>query len=944
MTAINWASSDAGARLIDFSSEIEGCEAENVLNPKLNSIWLTEEGLPQWFCLSLSGIQNVRDVVIRTVGWHCWHPYSTNPKVVTLHVSPDGSKFKRWDSFRATAPQKGTQLFCCAPISSAVYPFLAFEVTEVFGGNQTYMNRLFLYSDEIASSPQVSETGNNKLDNVSLNTGSSSQNSINSDSMEMNSLLQQLEHSLGLDASGDTYLSDHASSTVLTAGGSTGGSFRQSHAELRKRIEDKRKIVATSTAAVSTNRQGEGEGGVTHGRTLPPERHHQALSSSSSRELPSDDIRGEVSGGVSRDSMVSQTYEEGKEEGGEEENFIMAESGQGPTAAAESEGIPASAAHSPPLRMQPHEMAVFANSKSASSSKTTTTPVVATSPAEPPPDAMSARIRGVIHDMAAAEDEQRVREREEQVFTTHTGGSEANKVPLRHSIIENHDNQGDDEGGEAGSSSDSLPLQMSVGIHSPGRGRRRGPATGREQADMTNGTRHEERRHKRRSPLSKSPDGILRRIKQAASRVGVDVSFSHMSHGERHDDGDDEQSCSGASSRRSGERLRTPVVLSEATGTSGQTVDTTVVERIGALEAKMSDLISALNTFKGSSAPRSEPPTTTVPRRLERDDDDGLDRRGRVQQTHNAISQDDTWRSTGRRTEDDGLYSRHGREFSDRSKSPKQACCAHCRRCVENIPKQCASQPLPRIHFSRGRYDGDNSCCCVADSGAMVCGSPQGTQPDLCHTVVLSLERSLRSLLDSEVSTSNSGPQGRHHPQRRGDDSQGQGADMMTTSRSGSSCPTCMPDRYPQRSDALLYDCTTAPAQRSFRAERDSLGSGGGGKGPGGVFRPFVLDTNGKDSSDGLSGYNPERNRKCLLKPSPSVGTSVQLRKPVTISPPVVTPQESSRHNIRMSESFPADYDKGESLEEIVESLHKKILMRTVKEAELKMIRRIKDA
>lgn len=41
-----------GARIIDCSSEVLTCEAKNLLSDELNSIWLTEEGPPQWFCLS----------------------------------------------------------------------------------------------------------------------------------------------------------------------------------------------------------------------------------------------------------------------------------------------------------------------------------------------------------------------------------------------------------------------------------------------------------------------------------------------------------------------------------------------------------------------------------------------------------------------------------------------------------------------------------------------------------------------------------------------------------------------------------------------------------------------------------------------------------------------------------------------------------------------------
>ena len=158
----NWASLDVGARLVGFSSEVEGCEAENVLNPRLSQLWLSQGASPQWLCISL-GQLSAGNVCIRTIGWHCWHPYSTNPMNVTIHISGDGSKFKVWDTFHAVKA-KGTQLFCCAPISSAIYPFIALEVVETFGGMQTYMNRIYMFSDEIASS---SLTGLPDLENLS---------------------------------------------------------------------------------------------------------------------------------------------------------------------------------------------------------------------------------------------------------------------------------------------------------------------------------------------------------------------------------------------------------------------------------------------------------------------------------------------------------------------------------------------------------------------------------------------------------------------------------------------------------------------------------------------------------------------------------------------------------------------------------------------------------
>ena len=74
-----------------------------MLNSNLPSIWLTEEGLPQWVCISLQHMKEPdgEAVVVRSVGWHCWHQYTTNPRVVTVHVSTDGKKFKLWDTFTA---------------------------------------------------------------------------------------------------------------------------------------------------------------------------------------------------------------------------------------------------------------------------------------------------------------------------------------------------------------------------------------------------------------------------------------------------------------------------------------------------------------------------------------------------------------------------------------------------------------------------------------------------------------------------------------------------------------------------------------------------------------------------------------------------------------------------------------------------------------------------
>ena len=166
--SVNWASSTLGAQLVDFSSELEGCEACHVLNELTSSIWLSnDESSSQWLCLSLLNLVHnngqyhdiKQDVVVRTVGWHCWQSYSTNPRKVTIHVSHDCQKFKYWDTFYADRQRRGSQLFCCDPIRVSIYPFIVFEITESFGASQIYMNRIFLHSEEIMTSPSSSREG-----------------------------------------------------------------------------------------------------------------------------------------------------------------------------------------------------------------------------------------------------------------------------------------------------------------------------------------------------------------------------------------------------------------------------------------------------------------------------------------------------------------------------------------------------------------------------------------------------------------------------------------------------------------------------------------------------------------------------------------------------------------------------------------------------------------
>ena len=45
----------------------------------------------------------------------------------------------------------GVQIFPCSPINTAIFSFVAYEIISTYGGAQTYMNLIYLFTDDISS-------------------------------------------------------------------------------------------------------------------------------------------------------------------------------------------------------------------------------------------------------------------------------------------------------------------------------------------------------------------------------------------------------------------------------------------------------------------------------------------------------------------------------------------------------------------------------------------------------------------------------------------------------------------------------------------------------------------------------------------------------------------------------------------------------------------------
>lgn len=62
-------------------------------------MWLSETGIPQSVTVDLSALRQ-RPPFLQTFGFYCWHSYTSNPRLIELLVSQDGSQFMSWATLR----------------------------------------------------------------------------------------------------------------------------------------------------------------------------------------------------------------------------------------------------------------------------------------------------------------------------------------------------------------------------------------------------------------------------------------------------------------------------------------------------------------------------------------------------------------------------------------------------------------------------------------------------------------------------------------------------------------------------------------------------------------------------------------------------------------------------------------------------------------------------
>ncbi|TNV80220.1 hypothetical protein FGO68_gene958 [Halteria grandinella] len=95
--------------------------------------------------LDISDPSFERPEFFRALGLSCWHAYTSNPETIKLSISSDGVNFVHWQNLKVEL-RAGRQVFKLREkVRGGDLKYLKLEIIKIHGGQQTYINQLFLY-------------------------------------------------------------------------------------------------------------------------------------------------------------------------------------------------------------------------------------------------------------------------------------------------------------------------------------------------------------------------------------------------------------------------------------------------------------------------------------------------------------------------------------------------------------------------------------------------------------------------------------------------------------------------------------------------------------------------------------------------------------------------------------------------------------------------------
>ncbi|KAG2381697.1 hypothetical protein C9374_006081 [Naegleria lovaniensis] len=141
-----------GACIVSSSSEQEDYPCNSILSEEEDDIWISEVGLPQECIIQLPP----HAYSVGCVGWFCKKRYVFNPKKIKMFISRErDGPFIHWSSLRAEE-NVSYHLFEIQSIPSD-FCYFKFSVTDTFGGNRVYLNKVFVMKELPSVLPPNSE-------------------------------------------------------------------------------------------------------------------------------------------------------------------------------------------------------------------------------------------------------------------------------------------------------------------------------------------------------------------------------------------------------------------------------------------------------------------------------------------------------------------------------------------------------------------------------------------------------------------------------------------------------------------------------------------------------------------------------------------------------------------------------------------------------------------
>ncbi|KAK7195295.1 hypothetical protein NESM_000455300 [Novymonas esmeraldas] len=140
MADVNWALAENGAQVTEVSHEAArvASSAGNLLQSREDALWVTGDA-PQHVTLSLSPSHPP----LHYAGWHVWHDYLTNPRMVEIASGATPSAMTPLLVCQAL-PGAGTQVWRLPRSIPAEHRHVRFTIVETFGPGPTYMNNIVL--------------------------------------------------------------------------------------------------------------------------------------------------------------------------------------------------------------------------------------------------------------------------------------------------------------------------------------------------------------------------------------------------------------------------------------------------------------------------------------------------------------------------------------------------------------------------------------------------------------------------------------------------------------------------------------------------------------------------------------------------------------------------------------------------------------------------------